>query len=57
MEIKEYPSVNERNTMKISRKMPTEHERVSETSTEVTPVLKGGELEKKVRRNKRNISY
>ncbi|EJF74854.1 hypothetical protein ME7_01225 [Bartonella birtlesii LL-WM9] len=41
--------------MKIYRKMPTEHERVSETSTEVTPVLQGGELEKKVRKNKRNI--
>ncbi|EJF88465.1 hypothetical protein ME1_00636 [Bartonella vinsonii subsp. arupensis OK-94-513] len=43
--------------MKISRKMPTEHERVSETSREVTPVLKGGELEKKVRRNRKNIPY
>ncbi|WP_455480449.1 hypothetical protein V3564_04750 [Bartonella sp. B12(2025)] len=39
--------------MKISRKMPTEHERVSETDTEVTPVLQGGKLEKKIRKNKR----
>ncbi|EJF94618.1 hypothetical protein LBE40_01215 [Bartonella taylorii] len=41
--------------MKKPRKMPTEHERVSETSADVTPVLQGGELEKKVRKNKRNI--
>ncbi|EJF76060.1 hypothetical protein HWV54_01870 [Bartonella alsatica] len=43
--------------MKISRKMPTEHERVSETSTEVTPVLQGGKLEREVRKNnKKNVT-
>ncbi|KEC54715.1 hypothetical protein O9A_01329 [Bartonella koehlerae C-29] len=36
--------------MKILRKMPTEHERVSETSTDVTPVLQGGKLERKVKK-------
>ncbi|WP_208436130.1 hypothetical protein [Bartonella phoceensis] len=42
--------------MKILRKMPTEHERVSETSKEVTPVLKGGQFEREVRKNnKKNI--
>ncbi|WP_455465692.1 hypothetical protein [Bartonella sp. B39] len=39
--------------MKISRKMPTEHERVSETSTDVTPVLQGGKLEREAKKNKR----
>ncbi|WP_019221361.1 hypothetical protein [Bartonella senegalensis] len=39
--------------MKILRKMPIEHERVSETSTDVTPVLQGGKLERKVKKNKR----
>ncbi|EJF78747.1 hypothetical protein MCQ_01126 [Candidatus Bartonella washoeensis Sb944nv] len=42
--------------MKVIRKMPTEHERVSETSTDVTPVLQGGKLEREVRKNnKKNI--
>ncbi|MBB5073272.1 hypothetical protein HNQ69_000376 [Bartonella callosciuri] len=42
--------------MKILRKMPTEHERISETSTEVTPVFQGGKLEREVRKNnKRNL--
>ncbi|MBB6159983.1 hypothetical protein [Bartonella doshiae] len=39
--------------MKIPRKMPIEHERVSETSTDVTPVLQGGKLEREVKKNKR----
>lgn len=41
--------------MKICRQMPTEHERVSDTSTDVTPVLKGGKLEKEVRKNNKKL--
>ncbi|EJF90320.1 hypothetical protein MEG_01163 [Bartonella tamiae Th307] len=33
-------------------KMPTEHERATETVKEVTPPLKGGKLEKKVKTEK-----
>ncbi|WP_019218989.1 hypothetical protein [Bartonella florencae] len=44
--------------MKESRKMPTEHERVSATSAEVTPVLQGGKLEREVRKNnKKNAIF
>ncbi|MET3560377.1 hypothetical protein ABID39_001071 [Bartonella japonica] len=41
--------------MKTSRKMPTEHERVSDTSTDVTPVLKGGKLEREVKKNNKKL--
>ncbi|MGF7158034.1 hypothetical protein [Bartonella heixiaziensis] len=43
--------------MKISRKMPTEHERVSETSKDVTPVLQGGKLEREVRKNNKKTIF
>ncbi|MHC5308306.1 hypothetical protein [Bartonella sp. LJL80] len=33
-------------------KLPTEHERATETAKEVTPPLKGGKLEKEVKNQK-----
>ncbi|UTO27788.1 hypothetical protein [Bartonella harrusi] len=43
--------------MKIFRKMPTEHERVSETSAKITPVLQGGKLEREVRKNNKKSNF
>lgn len=32
------------------KKLPTEHERAPKVSTEITPTLKGGDMEQKIRK-------